>query len=302
MWDIKEIKKLNIKMIDQRLKEKILKAQRNEISEHIIYRQLALKSKIKAQREVLEKISQEELSHYDFFKSISQEETSPDNFKIFIYVFISSVLGLNFGLRLMENGEGLAQDTYERIKAVSPRIEQVIQDERIHESQLIDLIDEERLKYVSSMVLGLNDALVELTGALVGFSLALQNTRLVAIVGLITGIAASLSMAASEYLSTKQEETEKNPLKACIYTGIAYVATVILLILPYLLLKNIFLCLSLVIIAALSVIFVFTFYISVAKNLNFKKRFLEMAGISLGVAVINFIIGLVIRNIFGIDV
>jgi len=302
LWDIKEIKKLNIKMIDQRLKEKILKAQRNEISEHIIYRQLALKSKIKAQREVLEKISQEELSHYDFFKSISQEETSPDNFKIFIYVFISSVLGLNFGLRLMENGEGLAQDTYERIKAVSPRIEQVIQDERIHESQLIDLIDEERLKYVSSMVLGLNDALVELTGALVGFSLALQNTRLVAIVGLITGIAASLSMAASEYLSTKQEETEKNPLKACIYTGIAYVATVILLILPYLLLKNIFLCLSLVIIAALSVIFVFTFYISVAKNLNFKKRFLEMAGISLGVAVINFIIGLVIRNIFGIDV
>lgn len=302
MWDIKEIKKLKIKMIDQRLKEKILKAQRNEISEHIIYRQLALKSKIKAQREVLEKISQEELSHYDFFKSISQEETSPDNFKIFIYVFISSVLGLNFGLRLMENGEDLAQDTYERIKAVSPRIEQVIQDEQTHESQLIDLIDEERLKYVSSMVLGLNDALVELTGALVGFSLALQNTRLVAIVGLITGIAASLSMAASEYLSTKQEETEKNPLKACIYTGIAYVVTVILLILPYLLLKNIFLCLSLVIIAALSVIFVFTFYISVAKNLNFKKRFLEMAGISLGVAVINFIIGLVIRNIFGIDV
>jgi VIT1/CCC1 family predicted Fe2+/Mn2+ transporter len=86
--------------------------------------------------------------------------------------------------------------------------------------KLISLIDEERLKYVSSMVLGLNDALVELTGALTGLTLALQNPRLIAIVGFITGIAASMSMAASEYLSTKQEDTEKNPLKASVYTGL----------------------------------------------------------------------------------
>ena len=132
--------------------------------------------------------------------------------------------------------------------------------------------------------------------------MALQNTRLVAIVGLITGIAASLSMAASEYLSTKQENTDKNPLKASIYTGIAYVFTVTLLILPYLFFKNIYFCLGLVVVSALLVIFIFTFYISVAKKLNFKKRFLEMAGISLGVAAINFIIGLIIRNVFGIQV
>jgi VIT1/CCC1 family predicted Fe2+/Mn2+ transporter len=52
----------------------------------------------------------------------------------------------------------------------------------------------------------------------------------------------------------------------------------------------------------LLLIFIFTFYISVSKGLNFKKRFLEMAGISLGVAVINFSLGLVIRNVFGIEV
>jgi len=152
------------------------------------------------------------------------------------------------------------------------------------------------------VVLGLNDALVELTGALVGFTLALQNTKLVGIVGLITGIAASLSMGASEYLSTKQEKTEKSPLKASIYTGLAYVGTVILLILPYLIFKNIYLCLGLVITFAIFIIFIFTYYISVAKDLNFKKRFLEMSGISLGVAVINFGIGLIIRKVFGIEV
>ncbi len=289
-------------MLSQDLKAKILQIQKNEITEHFIYKKLTSIIKIKEQQEILDRISQEELKHYGYFKELTNEAPTADKFKIFCYVFISRVCGLNFGLRLMEGGENLAQDTYDRIREISPKIDEIIQDEEKHELQLIDLIDEERLKYVSSMVLGLNDALVELSGALVGFTLALQNTRLVGIVGLITGIAASMSMAASEYLSTKQEETDKKPLKASIYTGFAYVLTVTILVLPYFFLKNISICLSLVIIDALLIILVFTFYISVAKNLNFKKRFLEMAGISLGIAAINFLIGLLVRKVFGIDI
>lgn len=289
-------------MISQEIKEKILAIQRNEITEYIIYKNLSSVVKVKEHGEILEKISQEELKHYEFFKGIIQQGVLPDKFKIFIYSTISKIFGLNFGLRLMEKGEELAQDVYDKLQEISPEIIKIIWEEEEHENRLIDLIDEERLKYISSMVLGLNDALVELTGALVGFTLALQNTRLVGIVGLITGIAASLSMAASEYLSTKQEKTEKSPLKASIYTGLAYVGTVVSLILPYLLFKNIYICLGFVITVALLVILIFTYYISVAKELNFKKRFLEMAGISLGVAAINFIIGLAIRKVFGIEV
>ena len=289
-------------MIEKKLKGQILLAQKNEITEHVIYKQLALSIKIKAQQEILERISQEELKHYEIFKGLTQKEVSADKLKISFYVFISRIFGLNFGLRLMENGEDLAQEVYDKLKEISPQVEEIIQDERKHESELLALIDEERLKYVSSMVLGLNDALVELTGALVGFTLALQNTRLISIVGLITGIAASLSMAASEYLSTKQEKTDKNPLKASIYTGFTYVGTVLFLVFPYLLFKDIFLCLSLVIVNALLVILIFTFYISVAKALSFKKRFQEMAGLSLSIAVINFLIGLIIRKVFGIDI
>jgi VIT1/CCC1 family predicted Fe2+/Mn2+ transporter len=57
------------------------------------------------------------------------------------------------------------------------------------------MIEEERLEYVGAMILGLNDALVELSGSLAGFTLALQDSKLVAMVGMITGIAAALSMA-----------------------------------------------------------------------------------------------------------
>jgi len=153
---------------------------------------------------------------------------------------------------------------------------------------------------VSSFVLGLNDALVELTGALAGLTLALRETHLIAAVGLITGIAAALSMSAAEYLSTKEEEG-KNALQAGTITGIAYLVTVILLILPYFFISNALLALSITLIIALIIIFLFTFYTSVARRLPFGRRFLEMAAISLGVATVNFFIGFAVKQAFGVE-
>jgi VIT1/CCC1 family predicted Fe2+/Mn2+ transporter len=109
-------------------------------------------------------------------------------------------------------------------------------------------------------------------------------------------------MATSEYLSTKSEGNAKNPLKAATYTGIAYVLTVLFLILPYLLLTDAYACLSLTILAAIIVIFLFTFYVSVAKELPFKRRFLEMTLISLGIAGITFIIGFLIKALLNVEV
>lgn len=283
-------------------RELILKIQKSELTDHIVYKRLAGLVKKNEHRQILERISNDEISHYNTFKGLTGEETAPDRFRIAWFVFICRFLGFNFGLKLMESGEGDAQDTYERLKGESPQIESIIRDEEKHEKEIISLIDEEKLKYVSSMVLGLNDALVELTGALAGFTLALANTRLVGVVGLITGLAGSMSMASSEYLSTKHEETDKDPLKASVYTGLAYVVTVLLLVLPYFLGNNIFVSLSFTIIIALSVMLIFTFYVSVAKELSFRRRFIEMAGLSLTIATISFFMGLGVKKVFNIEI
>lgn len=290
-----------MKEFEKNMQEKILKAQKNEITEHAVYSKLALTIKSKEHSQILEKISGEELEHYEFFKGLTRKGVGPSRLKMIFYIVLSRVLGLNFGLKLMERGEDIAQDTYRKIREISPKIEDVLDDENRHEHELLNMIDEDHLKYISSIVLGLNDALVELSGALVGFTLALQRTRLVGIVGLITGIAAAMSMAASEYLSTKQEETDKEPITASLYTGCAYLGTVILLVFPYFVINDIFVCLGLLVFDALLLIIVFNFYISVAKAVSFKKRFVEMASISLGIAAINFVIGLVIRNVFKIE-
>ena len=126
-------------------------------------------------------------------------------------------------------------------------------------------------------MLGLNDALVELTGALAGLTFAFRDTNLIALAGLVTGISASFSMAASDYLSTKADEDSKNPIRSAFYTGLAYIITVAILIAPYLLSHNYITALIWTILNAILVIAVFNYYISVARGYVFKKRFFEMA-------------------------
>lgn len=202
----------------------------------------------------------------------------------------------------MENGEEKAQEVYNKLATVIPQAKEIEKDEAEHEYQILNMLKESRLEYIGSAVLGLNDALVELTGALAGFTFALRQGSLVAAAGLITGIAAAFSMASSEYLSTKAESHGKNPLFAALYTGAAYFATVFILILPFLILKNPFISLGISLGSVVIIIFAFTFYISVAKDLPFKKRVIEMLSISLGVAALSFGIGFLVRHFLGIDI
>ncbi len=288
--------------ISPEIRNQLLIFQKNEITEYHIYRKLAQVISSPENRDVLIRISEDERRHYDDWKKYTGSSPGPDQLKIWFYFWIARILGLTFGIKLMERGEEAAQKNYAAIFEAIPEAEKIAREENDHENALIELLDEERLQYTGSIVLGLNDALVELTGALAGLTLALQNTRLIALTGLITGIAASFSMAASEYLSTKSEDSDKHPLRASIYTGVAYVVTVFILILPYLMLENYFACLFLTLFSAILIIAFFNYYISVAKDLPFKSRFFEMAGLSLGVAGLSFLIGWVIRVFLGVDI
>ena len=276
--------------------------QRTELTEHYIYKRLAKTIKSKENREILEKIAADELHHYDEWKKYTQVDVKPDRFMVWKYTLIGRLFGFTFGIKLMERGEQKAQLNYAGLKGVIPNIDNWIKSENEHEALLIGMLDEERLRYAGSVVLGLNDALVELTGALAGLTLALQNVKLIALSGLITGIAAAMSMAASEYLSTRSEKTDKHPGRAAVYTGIAYIITVALLVLPYLLIENYYIDLILALTTAMIIIAIFNYYISVAKDEPFRERFIEMAALSFGVATFSFIIGYFIRQLLGIEV
>ncbi len=289
-------------MLDQATKRKLLSAQRAEITEHFIYEKLSLSTKDPHNKGILKRISSDELEHHNVWKEYTGEDVKPDRLKIWVYYLISRILGLTFGIKLMERGEEQAQETYQEISKVVPAAKDIAREEDEHEKQLIGLIDEERLKYTGDIVRGMNVALVELTGVLAGLTLAIPNTRLILTVGLITGIAMTLSLASTEYLATRTGEGIRSPFKAVVYAGLANIFTVLFLVFPYFIFTNIYFSLGLMLLNAIIVIFLFSFYISVAKDISFKTRFPEMVLISLGVAALAFGIGLLARIFLHVEI
>lgn len=281
----------------------IKKMQQNELTESVIYQEVAKFAKGEQNKATLQRLALEERAHYEIWKNYTGIEMKPEKAKIFKYKLLARIFGFTFAVKLMENGEEGAQSEYQLLAEEVAESKAIRAQEEEHERVLLDMLDEERLQYVGSMVLGLNDALVELTGSLAGFTFAMQNTGLIALSGLIIGISATFSMASSEFLAARSEG-RSDAFKSCTYTGVAYLITVILLIAPYLLLNSsqympaLFIMLAIVVV----IIAVFTYYTSVAQDEPFKSRFLEMAVISIGVAVISFFVGIAAKHFLGVDI
>ena len=280
----------------------LLEAQKKEITEYYVYLHLSQKMEGE-EREKIRRIAEDELQHYNRIKEVSGKDVKPDKFRVFIYRVIIKIFGVVFGLKLMEEGEELSEKTYEILEGKFESLRGIREEEEEHERKLISYINEERLKYVGSMILGTSDALVELTGALAGLTFALRKPSLIAVAGFITGFAASLSMAASEYLSVKAEKLgDRNPLKSAVYTGIMYITVVMTLIIPFLIFNNPLISLSFSLLFAFLIIAVFTFYVSVVYEERYASRFFEMFIIITSVAFLSFTVGILIRKFFGIEI
>lgn len=286
-----------------RMMDQIFKQQKHEITEHAIYLELASLSPDEENTKILNEIAAQELEHYNFWKTVTGKEAIPNQSRIKKFKRLAKIFGLSFALRLMEKGEVNASKFYDSISSEHPEALRIKEDEEQHEQKLIGILNDERLNYAGAIVLGLNDALVEFTGTLAGLTFAFGNNLIIGSTGLVMGVAASLSMAASGYLASREEGVEDtNPITSAIYTGSAYIITVVFLVLPYFLLSNPYYSLAIMLCVTIIIIALYTYYISVAKAISFKKRFVEMALISLTVAVISFGIGLIIKNVFQVEV
>lgn len=281
---------------------RILRFQQDEKTDSLLYEHIAKRQKNPAHRETLMEIARAEQAHYATWKQYTGRDVPPKRLKLAFFKVASLILGYTFTIKFMERGEEAGAEELRAIEAEIPAARAIAQQEEEHEGRLMAMMDEERLHYVGAMVLGLNDALVELTGTIAGLSFALMNTRLVALSAIITGISATLSMAASNYLAERASGNAQ-ALKSSVYTGVAYLIAVAVMVTPYLLLPNelYLVALGIMLASVVLIILVFTYYLSVAQDLPFLRRFGEMALISLGVAAISFGIGLAAKALLGID-
>lgn len=281
----------------------LLSQLKNELTEAAIYARLAMLEKDLKNKQILESISADEASHARIIKDILGQDCQISSLKVSWTVFCARVFGITFTLKAMERGENTASKTYRAILKAYPQLAMIAEDEDRHEAELISMLNDERLNNMGAIVLGLNDALVELTGALAGFTFAIGETSKIAKLGLITGLAAAMSMAASAFLSARADaqaggesgEESGNAIKTAAYTGFAYIITVLLLVAPYLLLGSATIALGSMLLAAFGIIAFFNFYLSVARGTSFLRGFSVMAGISTIVALISYGFGYLLR-------
>lgn len=281
----------------------LLSQLKNELTEAAIYARLAMLEKDLKNKQILESISADEASHARIIKDILGQDCQISSLKVSWTVFCARVFGITFTLKAMERGENTASKTYRAILKAYPQLAMIAEDEDRHEAELISMLNDERLNNMGAIVLGLNDALVELTGALAGFTFAIGETSKIAKLGLITGLAAAMSMAASAFLSARADaqaggesgEEGGNAIKTAAYTGFAYIITVLLLVAPYILLGSATIALGSMLLAAFGIIAFFNFYLSVARGTSFVRGFSVMAGISTIVALISYGFGYLLR-------
>lgn len=281
----------------------IKRMQQAELDEYYIYKGIAKRAakKDKPNADILNRIANEELKHYQIWRTYTHQNNKPKRFKVFWYIMLATLFGFTFAVKLMEKGETIAQEEYASMEHEVPESTIIRQQEEEHEEALLQMLNEERLQYVGSMVLGMNDALVELTGSLAGFAAALQNAHLVALSGLIIGISATISMASSEFLSARSEG-RKDAFKSCCYTGIAYLVTVALLITPYLVFDSYITALIIMMIVVFMEIAAFSYYLAVARDEKFLPKFAELGIISFAAMIIALLVSLFAKRVLNLDI
>src|SRR5574344_1444056 len=294
---------MELSTLDPQLVAAVRKAQVDEKLGAATYSFMARREKNAENRRILEQMSLDETRHAAVWQGILKENLKYSSVTLLWIKILTVGLGFTFVVKTLQKDEKLAQASYEQMQKDLPQAAAMLADERRHEKELYAMLDEERLHYVGAMVLGLNDALVELTGAIAGVTFSVMDCKYIALTGIVTGIAATLSMMASNYLA-ESAEGHKDAFKSSLYTGAAYLVTVALLVLPYLLFPD-SMYLWAFIVMICEVIFeiaFFNYYISVAQEQKFFKHFLLMVSISLGVAAISYGIGLLANFWLGVSI
>ncbi len=248
-----------------------------------------------------------EYKHYLFWsKYCPDRKVGASTLKVNLIVFLRFLLEVTFAVKYLERGEAKVIKKYKgmanRIPSKAMRaFKEMIADEEEHERDFYEQFDEPHIKYISFIVLGLADALVEIAGIHAG-SLGIYNsTELAGLAGIVAGAAASIAMASAAYAQAKAG-FEGSASVSAVYTGISYFITAVILATPYFLTKVMLNALFSSLALAVLLIAFISFYESIISGGVFRKDFIEITGIMFGATFALYILGFAIRHLTGITI
>lgn len=294
-------------IVSQELAGLAAESAQDEYADRSVYLALSRREKNPEFKKALENIANGEQSHFEFWKTYAPDvQVSAKKLRMYVIVFIRIILGLTFTLKLMERHEGKLHTRYRMIAESIPaedksRFQAMMDSEEGQEGLLIGKIQENRVKYMSFIVLGLADAVVEISGIHAGSLGIYGRTELAGLAGIIAGMAASIAMGTAAYAQAKQG-FQGSAKWSAIYTGVSYMITAIFLALPYFLTGNMAAALVTSLVVGVILVATMTFYDTVISQRPFKRQFGEISGIILAASVALFFIGTVVGQYLGVRI
>ncbi|MEM2003395.1 MAG: VIT1/CCC1 family protein [Nitrososphaerota archaeon] len=286
--------------------QQILKFAMDEFADYVIYKELSKREKNENYKMTLEKLAEIEKTHFEFWKSLSHNNfvVRISSIKVFILYVFRIIFGLTFTLKLFERHE---KETIKAYEYILPKLKEedkqvllkIIKDEKEHESYFMSQINESVVKYMSFVVLGLADAIIEITGVHAGFLGVTSSTLIAGIAGLVVGFAASISMASAAYLQAKHGASFK-PLTSATITGTSYLGAVSFLALPYFFITEMLMAFLSSLSFAIIMIAIFTTYGAVLREESITKEFVTGFSLTIGTAFAAFLFGEALGRLFGI--
>ncbi len=277
----------------------------DEYTHHTVYSTLARREKNPEFKQTLEGLAESERVHLELWKRYSPDYVPHvGRLKLDIILFIRIFLGLTFTLKFLERHEDSVIRRYRSVEHLIPAADKrlfdsMLDDEEHHENSLMGGVRENRVKYISFVVLGLADAVVEISGIHAGALGVFDRTELAGLSGVVAGMAASIAMASAAYAQAKQG-LQGSAKWGAVYTGVSYMFTAIFLALPYFLTGSMLLALGISVTVGVGLVAMLTYYDTIISSRGFARAFAELAGIILGASLALFVAGTVLRQVFGI--
>lgn len=294
-------------LVSKSLHEIAIEEAREELTDYTVYKKLSQMETAPKARKVFTELTEAENRHYHFWKKYCPNTNiKPDMLKVYLILSIRRIMGPSFAIKYLEGTETKAIKKYEGMRSFIPHadkkaFEAMIKDEEHHEQAFARQVQGNYVKYISFIVLGLADALVEIAGIHAGSLGIYASTELTGLAGIVAGAAASISMASAAFAQAKQGFKGSARLAAA-YTGVSYFVSAVFLATPYFLTSSMAAAITISIVVGLLIIAFVSWYNSVISGGNLTRDFAELASIMLLATAALFVFGLAIKHVLGITI
>ncbi len=203
--------------MDESLLHEVHSFHRGERLDELTYRAMAEAAPEGPLRELLEAVAHTEASHARFWEGVLRargarpQAVRPGRWRVGLLRLLMRVTSPALAVSVVEMGEAAAYERYydflgraDLQPEEAEQLRRIVEDELEHEEAFHEQAG--AMHHLRDFVLGMNDGLVEILGSVTGLAAAFPGRRgLVALSGLVVGLAGALSMAIGAFVSVRSQ-------------------------------------------------------------------------------------------------